>query len=216
MSAEAVATLELVILEQMLPTVWQLTGADVPALAGHGRDQVIVVADVEHLCAAVVVAGYRSDAPYAGREHVELEDALAYLLGRVVELLPRYDPGRGRRRYDPWTDGFRAWLHRELSRDLIDRWRSVNGRQGQKRSLPLPEWATGTHEDFDDLDRRNPMGRERRRAPLEAPYEPIEDGFAALLRGCEQGEDRATLGAVKELGLSGARARGSRRRAAAA
>lgn len=201
-------------LDRTLPTVWVLRGADVPALAATAsRAHVVVVDDVELLCASIVVDQSRSDAPYVPGELADLYEALGFLLGRVVELLPRYDPARGRVVYDPWTQGFKAWLHSELGLDLIDQWRSWYGRNGQKR---LPSAARVNTEEADG--REDPYdgrsGRERRsRGALPAVEGDRRDARGDALRGLLEGGDREVLREVEALGLGeagGARGRVAR------
>jgi hypothetical protein len=118
-------------LERTLPSVWVLRAAEVPALAGGARDRVLLVEDVETLCASIVADQDKRSA--GGLEMCDLYESVGYLLGQVVELLPTYDPTRGRQVHDPYDGGFKGWLHLELTRDLIDHWRSWFGRAKQKR-----------------------------------------------------------------------------------
>lgn len=202
-------------LDRTLPVTWTLRGGDVPALADvASRATVVVVDDVEQLCASIVVDQSRSDAPYVPRETSDLYEALGFLLGRVVEVLPRYDPTRGRRVYDPWTQGFRAWLHDELVCDLIDQWRSWYGRNGHKR-LPTTgrvnaEEADGREDPYDGRS-----GRERRsRGALTEASGDRGDAGSDALRGLLEGGDRQVLQQVEALGLGAAgRARGGPARA---
>lgn len=125
-------------LDRTLPAVWQLTGADIPALAPvASRAHTVVLEDVETLCASIVVDFSHGDYPYVVTETADLYESLGYLLGRTHEVLDRYDPTKGRRLHDPWTAGFRAWLHVELTNDLHDYWRSRLSRDGRKRSLQI-------------------------------------------------------------------------------
>lgn len=124
------------ILERTLPSIWRLTGADVPALAPvTSRARFVVVEDVEYLCSAIVLDLCHSRASYAPKTFTQMDDARAFLLGQVQLLAARYDPTRGTAVHDPFTKGFRAWLYVELKRDLIDECRSRFGRQGQKHDL---------------------------------------------------------------------------------
>lgn len=196
------------ILDRTLPAVWVLHGSDVPALAHVlARAGVVVVDDVEVLCASIVVEGSRSDAPYVPSERADLYEALGFLLGRTVEVLPRYDPDRGRRVYDPWTQGFRAWLHDELAMDLIDQWRSWFGRSGHKR-LAIPrgvhfaEETDGAQRGFaEDNDGRSQSERRFRGAADEAAGDRGDSGLDALRRRFLEGGDRALLREVEALGL---------------
>lgn len=155
------------ILSRTLGTVWQLRGADIPALAPvTSRGRVIVVDDVEYLCSAVVLEISKSSALYAPKTHSQMDDLAAFLLGQVTMLAGRYDPTRGTAIHDPFTNGFRAWLYIELKRDLIDECRSRFGRNGQKHDL---------------IDMR-PYQREEeneRAAQLDQP-DPNEDGVRSF------------------------------------
>lgn len=125
-------------LDRTLAATWALTGADVPALAAvTSRAHVVVLDDVEILCASIVVDFSRGDYPYVVTESSDLYESLGYLLGRTHEVLNRYDPTKGRRLHDPWTAGFKMWLHTELTNDLHDYWRSKLSRDGRKRSLQI-------------------------------------------------------------------------------
>lgn len=124
------------ILDRTLPAVWQLRGADVPALAPIvSRGQVVVVDDVEYLCSAIVRELCHSRASYAPQTFTQMDDARGFLLGQITLLADKYDPTKGTAIHDPFTKGFRAWLYVELKRDLIDECRSRFGRQGQKHDL---------------------------------------------------------------------------------
>lgn len=196
------------ILDRTLPAVWQLRGCDVPALAPvTSRARTVVVDDVELLCGAIVIDVSRSGVPYAAREMWDLYEALAFMLGRTVEVLPKYDPTRGRRIHDPWTAGFKAWLHDELLRDLHDQWRSWYGRKGQKR-LPFLQTdfldSDGGTDDFrpgrDGHDGRS--GRERRsRGALAEDQGDRGHVGRDVLRGLLEGGDREVLREVEALGL---------------
>jgi hypothetical protein len=205
-------------LDRTLPAVWVLHGADVPALAAVvSRSRVVVCDDVELLCASIVVEQSRLDESYVPTETSDLYEALGFLLGRVVEVLPRYDPTKGRRIHDPWTAGFRAWLHNELAFDLIDHWRSWFGRFGQKR---MPMYL----DDVDMMRRESNFGeeydgrggRERRsRGALTKGASDSGDVGGDALRGLLEGGDREVLREVEALGLgaaAGARGRAKRRR----
>lgn len=123
-------------LERTLPAVWALHGADVPALqAVVNRRAETVVEDVEYLCAAIVRDVTRTQATYTPRTYTQMDDLLAWLIGQVPMLMTKYDPSKGRRLHDPWSDGFRAWLYVELKRDMIDECRSRFGRDGHKHDL---------------------------------------------------------------------------------
>lgn len=192
------------ILERTLPAVWRLSTVDVPAL--EHRQRAVVVDDVEQLCAAIVVDQSRRDAPYVPRELSDLHEALAFLLGRVVEVLPVYDPSRGRQVHDPVAGGFKGWLHLELTMDLIDHWRSWNGRHGQKRVADtrvidrIEEEANGRADD--GVDGRS-AGERRSRGALDEGAGDRGDSWLDALRGrLLEGRDRALLREVASLGLS--------------
>jgi len=204
-------------LDRTLPALWQLTGADVPALAAvSSRAHTVVLDDVETLCASIVVDVSRSDAPYVPTETSDLYEGLGFLLGRVCEVLPRYDPTRGRAVHDPWTAGFKAWLHDELTLDLIDQWRSWFGRNGQKRMPARSAFVDrdgiseeATSEGRDDVhDGRSARERRSRGALTEDQSDSGNAGSDAL-RGLLESGDRAVLREVEALGLGTAgRARG--------
>ena len=194
-------------LDRTLPALWQLTGADLPALATvASRAHTVVLADVETLCASIVVEKERGAESYIPHESADLYEALGFLLGRTIEVLPRYDPTKGRRLHDPWTGGFKAWLYDELAYDLIDHWRSWNGRNGQKRMLPTGrslidhdggvESASGS----DVHDGRSQRERRSRGALAEDQSDSGDVGGDAL-RGLLEGGDRAVLREVAALGL---------------
>ncbi|MFL5911427.1 MAG: hypothetical protein ACJ768_12735 [Gaiellaceae bacterium] len=154
-------------LERTLPSVWVLHGFDVPALAPvAGRGRTVVVADVEYLCAAVVREVAASGQPYAPRSFAQMDEELAFLLGQVDMLVSRYDPSRGRAVYDPWRDGFRAWLYLELKRDEIDNCRSRFGRDGAKHDLI-------------DLRPYQRAEEAERAAEIDQP-DPLEDGIRSF------------------------------------
>lgn len=201
-------------LDRTLSTVWVLRGRDVPSLAGTSRDHVAVVEDVETLCASIVVAQSRSDAPYAPREMSDLYEALAFLLGRTFEVLPRYDHTRGRRIHDPWTGGFKAWLHDELTCDLIDQWRSWFGRHGQKRVSFIDQTGaenarpTARKGLGDEYDGRSTGERRSRGSLSEVESDRGDDGQDAL-GGLLESRDRQVLQQIEAMGLSTPRRAGA-------
>jgi hypothetical protein len=202
----------LVILERTLPQVWTLHGSDVPALAGHGRDRAVVVADVENLCAAVVRTTTRTKRAYVSFELADMGEAVAFLLGRVFEVLSGYDPSRGRPLHDPYSEGFRAWLHLELSRDLVDYWRSVNGRDGHKKVFdPRPfirdeEASIGAQ--LDKLDPVEDAGTARERglagAVVGVTRDSPDDRFDGFGWALER-RDREEARQVEAVGLGATR-----------
>ena len=190
-------------LEPTLPQTWRLYGADVPALAPvRSRAHVVVVDDVETLCASIVVDVSRSGAPYAASELCDLYEAVGFLLGRVIEVLPRYDPTRGRQVHDPWTNGFKAWLHSELVRDLHDQWRSWYGRHGHKRMVQF-DFGSDTGGISVDGDERTIWSRGERRSLRAASADQGDrgDDRGDVLRGLLEGGDREVLREVEALGL---------------
>lgn len=194
-------------LERTLTVVWQLRGSDVPGLAAvKSRARESVVDDVEHLCAAIVVDVSRMDRalhPWVATETADLYEAVGFLLGRTVEVLDRYDPTRGRAKHDPWTAGFRAWLHDELRNDLIDHWRSWNGRHGHKRlpSLSNIDEDGETYDGVDGHDGRSTRERRLRGAADTDSGDRGDAGLDALRRRFLEGGDRALLREVEALGL---------------
>lgn len=207
-------------LDRTLAATWQLTGADVPALATvTSRAHVVVLEDVETLCASIVIDLSRSDAPYAMTETSDLYDALGFLLGQVTVRLPKYDPKRGNAIHDPWTEGFKMWLHQRLTRDLIDQWRSWNGRNGHKRlARSYANDANDARREGDfgtEPDQRGSRERRSRGALTTDPGDSGDAGGHALRRLLESG-DREVLREVEALGLgtagrAGGRAQGADR-----
>lgn len=210
-------------LERTLPAVWQLHGADVPALAKiANRRCEVVVEDVEYLCAAIVRDVCRMPVSYTPRTYTQMDDLLAWLIGQVPLLVTKYDPSKGRKLHDPHAGGFRGWLYVELKRDMIDECRHRFGRDGHKHDL---------------LDLR-PFEREEEneRARQLDHVDPNEDGirsFADRLVSAIEGityddpdhwfdgrgwgylrRDRTTYRKKQALGVSKARAAERRNRAA--
>jgi hypothetical protein len=112
-------------------------------------------------------------------------------------VLPRYDPTKGRRIHDPWTGGFKAWLHDELTYDLIDQWRSWFGRNGQKR-LPgsfVDQWGEEENLAEDNIGRAERIAR-RRNAATQVAGDRGHSGLDAL-RGLLEGGDRTLLREVE-------------------
>lgn len=202
------------ILDRTLPTLWPLRAGDVPRLAGRGRDEAVLVGDTETLCASIVVDQSRRDADYAAKELADLYDSLGWLLGRVVEVLPVYDPTRGRQVHDPFAGGFKGWLHLELTCDLIDYWRAWFGRHGQKRVFAgdsKEDAVDGPAAAVDDgYDGRSYRERRSRGALDEAAGDRGDAWLDALRGRLLEGRDRALLREVEALGLGtvgGARGR---------
>lgn len=196
------------ILERTLPQVWALTAADVPALAGRGRDRAVLVPDVERLCSSIVVDQSRSDAAYVARERSELYDSLGFLLGQAWLVFPDYDPTRGRAVHDPYAGGFKGWFHLELTRDLIDHWRSWYGRYGQKRvaSTDLEVSVAGRDDEHDGRSFRE----RRSRGALATPAGDRRDAGADDLGRLLESGDRAVLREVEALGLGSPAGAGGR------
>lgn len=207
------------ILERTLPRTWTLTGGDVPALAGVGKDRAILVADVEQLCASIVIEQDRK-----GNDRLELVDlyeSLGFLIGQTFLLLATYDPTRGRQVHDPYTEGFKAWLHLELTRDLIDRWRSVYGRTGHKRVFDarpyqrLEEDRLGTQ--LDHLDPVEDAGEARERgldgAVAGVTHDSPDDRFDGFGWALER-RDREEARKVEAVGLGSTQPLARRARAA--
>lgn len=217
------------ILDRTLPRVLQVTAGEVPALAGRGRDRVVLVTDVEVLCSSIVVDQTRRQQSAPLSLH-DLHESLGFLLGQVPVLLATYDPARGRQIHDPYAGGFKGWLHLELTRDLIDYWRSFWGRHGQKRVMdPLPIHDEEGHERpviWDPIDPIDPIeyGSDARTDRLVAAVEGITTddpdhwfagrGWAHLRRDRKAAWEEQAVG-FREAARAEAGTRGADRRRAA-
>lgn len=88
----------------------------------------LLVDNVEGLCRKILNAA--NDRLPERLEWADYDESLGYLLGRAVELVPRYRPRDQRSQLG-------AWLKQELHWDLLDYWERVHGRKGEKRVVDL-------------------------------------------------------------------------------
>lgn len=135
--------------DSLLGRTWDLrvgyrNGAYQVDPAGWHPHRDLLVANVEGLCRKILNAA--NDRLPERLEWADYDESLGYLLGRAVELIPRYRPRDSRSQLG-------AWLKQELAWDLLDMWERVHGRHGEKRVVDTRP-LTGAVADSDPrLDR---------------------------------------------------------------
>lgn len=141
----------------MLPTVWHLYDRDVPDLEAVAIGHILVF-DVEGLCRGVVDEKLPAFQFFTGDprpQPADYDEALGFLLGEVVVQVDRYVHAPGRE--------LRPFLYNRLRFRIVDLWRRVYGRNGEKRADSLDR-LVGTPDDGDSrasrLDLFVPNGAE--------------------------------------------------------